>query len=193
MVVADFRDGSTKTYTKTLFQHDKGQRLTFEGIEISSNAEAHFSNQEEGGISSAVKIQNESVPIPNAYLETGEYVYVWLYARTVQSATPGTVNYHVEQTDDDARFVIDSAKPTKQGFENSESLYQVIIPVKKRPVILRTDEIGSEGEGVNVEQDMVYDVQGENMSIHTTGNDGEGQPSFQNYIVDGETLRFTRN
>ena len=80
-VKAIFQNGSTRTFTKTLYQHDKGQILIFEGIELPETFEVHFSNDEYGGVSYAEKGKNSGVSIPDAYLATGEYVYAWLYAK----------------------------------------------------------------------------------------------------------------
>ena len=79
-VEANFNEGSTKVFTQSLSQYDKGQKLIFTGLDLPDKFEAHFSNNEDGGVSIANQGANNEVMIPNAYLLTGEYIYVWVYA-----------------------------------------------------------------------------------------------------------------
>lgn len=78
-VEANVREGFNKIYTSTVYQYDRGVKLSITGIELPSNYEVHFSNQESGGISYAVKGTSDGVLIPDAYFSTGDYVYAWIY------------------------------------------------------------------------------------------------------------------
>jgi hypothetical protein len=196
MVVANFSDGSTKVYTKSLFQHDKGQRLSFEGIEASSSREVHFSNQPEGGIAMACKMHDNSVGIPDVYLSTGDYVYAWLYATKATSGSDGNVNYHItdaNSVNDKENLVVDGLTSSKVASEDSETLFQVIIPVIKRPNIIRASDVSGDGDADgDVYHEFEYDVDGEGAHVTNTGNDGAGAPGIQGYTVNEgeENLTF---
>lgn len=163
-IIATFPEGVTKVYTKTAYQHDKGQYLTFEGIDVNTKKEAHVSNFEEGGISAAVKINDGMILIPDAFFESGDYIYVWIYARNIYGGGYRGIGYHMDSDDPEYdHMVIDSAGGGSISFENAETLYEVVIPIIRRPSILRVDSPGTE-------------------------NDGESGSVFDNYTVDGENL-----
>lgn len=95
IVVANFRNGSDKCYTKSLHQFDKKQRLIFTGIELPESFEVHFSIYKDGGIGTAHGAGPEGVMIPDEYLETGEYIYAWLYFTEENQPGKGTTTYSV--------------------------------------------------------------------------------------------------
>ena len=70
----------------------------------------HFSNDETQGVAAALWVSGSDIKIPDAYFETGDYIHVWIcFAEDVKEG--GTVT----------------------------SEYTVIIPIEKRPAILRVD------------------------------------------------------
>lgn len=196
MIIATFREGQTKAYTKSMHQFDKGQWLGFEGIEFPTNTEVHFSNEDHGGISFAVKTRDSIAKIPDVYFATGKYIYAWLYATEKSKATNGSISYH---TDDDPtdpapddRIVIDQTSASKKGYDHSYTLYEVVIPVIKRPDIFRVeDESSEENPDAPTEMQTSIDQSNENMTIESLGNDGQGNPSANNYAIDGENFIFT--
>jgi len=67
-----------RTKTRPLYQYDYGQVLKLTGIDLPAAYEVHFSNSEFG--ESTTQIGNaDGVLIPDAYLQSGADVYVWLY------------------------------------------------------------------------------------------------------------------
>lgn len=194
IVVANFSEGCMKTYTKTLFQHDKGQRLKFEGVEYPDKSEVHFSNTEKDGVSFAVTIVDDTVKIPDTFLATGEYVYAWLYARRKSDGSKGDIDYHlddvVNDVDDDERLVIDKVEASKKGFDDSMSLFEVVIPVQKRPDVIRVEDITDSKGGEDAPMEPQITINDEDMQITGTGNDGTGASSLQNYTVEGENFIF---
>ncbi len=160
-IIAKFEEGVTKVFTKNAYQFDKGQELKLEGIEIPSGGEAHFSNDDRSGISVSVKIQNGSVKIPDGLFDTGDYIYVWLYARELVNAVQATSGYIMDPDDPEYdHLILNEAVSGSDASENSETLYEVVIPVIKRPAIVRVEGSGGEGTLVNN-----YAVEGENLIL----------------------------
>lgn len=77
-VTAHYVEGASTIYTSNLFQHDKGQRLIIDGIELPAEYDVQFSNDKEGGISVACIGNENGVLIPNAFLITGKYIYAYV-------------------------------------------------------------------------------------------------------------------
>ena len=84
-VEAVFKRNETTAFTKPLHQFDTGQKLIFSGVILPETYEVQFSNQKEGGISVATTGTEDGVLIPDVFLQTGEYVYVWVYLRNEES------------------------------------------------------------------------------------------------------------
>lgn len=61
-----------------LFQYDRGQRLTFTGVDLPEAYQVHFSN-DELGISKPVIGDTSGVDIPDEYLVSGQSIHVWVY------------------------------------------------------------------------------------------------------------------
>lgn len=197
MIIATFREGQTKAYTRSMYQYDKGQWLGFEGIEFPENTEVHFSNDEHGGISFAIKTKNSLAKIPDAYLATGKYIYAWLYATEKSKGTNGSVDYHTENDptdpDPDDRIVIDHTSASKIGYDHSYTMYEIVIPVIRRPDIFRVEEEGSsEDPDTPTDMQVSIDESNEDLAIESLGNDGHGNPSANSYRIDGENFVFTR-
>ena len=133
-VEAVFRDGSTKTYTRTLTQYDKGQILKFVGITLPETFEVHFSNTKDYGAASVMIGVNNEAPIPDAYLATGEYVYAWLYYE--HDITCYKEEYEVT----DEVLIEEHVDPVT--FTKGTNLYQVTIPVNKRPIDVKLPPAG---------------------------------------------------
>ena len=82
MIIAAFRNGETRTYTKSAHQFDKGQKLIFTGIILPETFEVHMSNDKEDALAYSCKGDAEGVTIPDALFVNGDYIYVWLYDTT---------------------------------------------------------------------------------------------------------------
>ena len=157
-----FEEGITKAYAESAYQHDKNQTLIFEGIEIPENGEVHFSNDRETGISIAVKAKDQTALIPDVFLENGEYVYAWVHARSISGGSEKKMEYHVEEEEDD--LVIDSVTGKTMTVETAKTLYQVTIPVIRRPGVFRLpDESGEEQDESSLLEH--YEIFGENLIL----------------------------
>lgn len=139
-IIADFRNDETKVYTKAVYQYDKGQRLIIAGIALPENYEVHVSNNPNSGIAAAYSGNIDGVFIPDAYFSTGEYVYIWLYKMEgVTSSEPSS---------SDIRTV-----------KSGETIYEIVVPVIKRPVQLPVTYISPEGTiGYMVEDGVLVPV-----------------------------------
>ena len=69
---------SNVTYAKSLYQHDRHVKLVITGLDLPNKFGVHFSNSRDGGISVARTGTAEGVMIPDAFLSTGEFVYVFV-------------------------------------------------------------------------------------------------------------------
>lgn len=151
MIEAVFRKDSTKVYTKSLTQHDKGQLLKFIGVHLPEVFEVHFSNDSENGVATVVRGEDNIVAIPDAYLATGEYVRAWLYDE--HEETSYKTDYHVDEEIlyEDQRDPVTWTKGT--------TLYQVVIPVIRRPlnIVMPMPGMG--------EPTKEYEVDGESLHI----------------------------
>lgn len=111
IVYATFKEGSGNViYTKKQYQHDRGVKLRISGIPLPEKYQVHFSNDEHRGVATALWVSGSDISIPDAYFETGDYIYIWLY------------------------MAADGKKLT------GSSEYTVIIPIEKRPAILQVND-----------------------------------------------------
>lgn len=93
IINATFHEGQCGTlYTKKAYQYDRGVVLRISGIALPEQYEVHFSDREDGGISTSLKVSGSDVQIPNAYFRTGEYVYVWIFI--TDGKYSGSSEYH---------------------------------------------------------------------------------------------------
>lgn len=76
-----------------LWQFDYGQQLQILGIELPDVFEAHFSNDPTGESKTQIGEQG-IVNIPDEYLLTSGYLYVWVYLHS--SATDGETRYQIK-------------------------------------------------------------------------------------------------
>ena len=113
IVYATFKEGSGNVvYTKKQVQHDRGVTLRISGIALPEKYQVHFSNDERRGVASALWVSGSDISIPDAYFETGDYIYIWIYMAADGKTLTGS------------------------------SEYQVIIPIEKRPAILQVSSDG---------------------------------------------------
>lgn len=66
-------------YTKKIHQYDKGVVIRVSGIALPEHYQVHFSNDENNGVGHSILVSGSDITVPNVYLETGKYLYVWLY------------------------------------------------------------------------------------------------------------------
>ena len=92
-------------YTKKVYQYDRGIYVHVEGLELPEKYQAHFSDSQDNTISISKNVTGPDILIPDTFLRTGKYVYIWLY---------------LADTDDESNnFGI--------------SIAQIIVPVEPRP------------------------------------------------------------
>lgn len=187
-VHAVFAEGTKKTYTKSVYQYDKGQRLTFEGIIVPEGCEVHFSTAEGSGVSTVQKYRDGGVHIPDGYLETGQYIYAWLCAWNAEKGSKGSIDYSVQNE----RFQVTQIEAAKAAYEQQETIYTVVIPVIRRPAPIRVYYDKDPEDATDEDLEMEYNVVNENLNILQTGNDGHGMPDLGKYKVEGERLVFTK-
>lgn len=107
IIYATFKEGKGDIiYTKRTFQYNRGVKLRVSGVALPEKYQVHFANNENEGVSAAIWVSGSDIPIPDAYFQTGDYVYVWIYFAEDGKNAAGI------------------------------SMYKVIVPVEKRPAIL---------------------------------------------------------
>lgn len=149
MIIAAFKHGQRRVYTKSAHQFDKGQKLIVTGIALPESFEVHMSNEKDGGVAYSCKGSAEGVYIPDALFMSGEYVYVWLYAVSVDDEG-STYGYDYDPEED----TIKETEVAKNVIIEGETTYEIVIPIARRPVQLPTVEIQPEsGYGYMVDED----------------------------------------
>ena len=128
-IIAEFKNGSTKTYTKSLYQHDKGQILEIVGADLPETFEVHFSNDKNYGSAVIVTGENNRAPIPNAYLATGNYVYAWIHDQ--HDITCYKSDYSVNDE------ILSEEQYDHVTYTRGTTLYEITIPVIKRAIEIR--------------------------------------------------------
>ena len=83
IVVAAFED-SRSVVTRRLWKIDKGMKLQITGLDLPEAYQVHFSNTQDVGQAQIVVATSDTVEIPYDYLQTGKYVYVWIYLNPEQ-------------------------------------------------------------------------------------------------------------
>lgn len=131
-IIAAFGNGSNKTYTKSVHQYDRGQKLIITGVELPEKFEVHISNNKDEGIASSYAGSLEGTLIPDAYFISGEYVYIWFYGRTKEEAP----TYHYQNTPTNEEESDPSEDEDPLMVEACSTIYEVVIPVIRRPVQL---------------------------------------------------------
>ena len=153
MIIASFKHDQTKVYTKSAHQFDKGQKLIVTGIALPETFEVHISNQREGGMAYSVIGSAEGVYIPDAMFMSGEYVYAWLYA-TAENEEGSSKGYDV----DPEQETIQEEEVASRVIQEGETVYEIVIPVIRKPVQLPTvviDQSGAFGYVVDENETLV--------------------------------------
>lgn len=140
MIIAAFKHGQRRVYTKSAHQFDKGQKLIVTGIALPESFEVHMSNQLEGGIAYSCTGHAEGVYIPDALFISGDYVYVWLYDTSVDEEG-STRGYDYDPEEDTIREEEVAARTIQEGV----TMYEIVIPVARRSVQLPTVAIDPTG------------------------------------------------
>lgn len=153
VIDAEFYEGQRKTYTQSVSQYDKGLSIRFVGIGLPEDFEAHFSNYEDGGVATVVTGKKCIVRIPDAYLATGEYVYVWVYG---YGKTAGGT-YHVENE----IVVYSNSGDEHTDLRKARTFCMAVIPVVRRSMPV----IDPDTEPEDPDDPYEYDVQDESLII----------------------------
>ena len=72
-------DGATICRTERVWQWDRGQVLRFDDIDLPAAYTVHIANVPLAGDAATQIGDDNGVEIPDAYLQTGDYVYAWIY------------------------------------------------------------------------------------------------------------------
>lgn len=131
MIIAAFRNGQTRVYTKSAYQFDKGQTLIVTGVALPDSFDVHMANGKEGGLAYSCKGNPEGTPIPDALFVSGEYIYIWIYRTDMDSE--GSV-YALDS--DPEEDTIQEKEVGENIREIGETKYEIIVPIVKRPVQL---------------------------------------------------------
>ena len=153
MIIAAFNNGETRTYTKSAHQFDKGQKLIVTGIAFPDTFEIHMSNQREGGMAYSCKGNAEGILIPDALFVSGDYIYAWLYATATDGS--GSARGYDDWDDDESIHEVEVGTGV---IHEGETVYEIIIPVVRRPVQLPTmmiDPAGNFGYTVDENETLV--------------------------------------
>lgn len=95
----------TVIYTRTIHQYDRGVVIRVSGIALPEHYQAHFSNSKDDGVGHSILVSGSDIPIPDVYLETGKYLYVWLYMATEHNEKGATAYEIVVPVDPRPAFV----------------------------------------------------------------------------------------
>lgn len=79
-----FAPGSATGHGDSLWQYDYGQKLRFEGLDLPATFEVHMGNSPSGAASVAVGTDN-TVDIPDAYLQNAGALHIWIYLHSGDS------------------------------------------------------------------------------------------------------------
>ena len=164
-----FKAGSAETYTRTLAQHDKGARLRLIGITLPETFEVHFSNRRDGGFATIVPGKNYSVGIPDAYLDSGDYVYAWIYVHAHKPGSGYDMNTEAEVLSLHTNIYEDEIVPG-----HAATIYRIIVPVMRRPAPVTVPSAEEEETYVmpGSDSDDIYEYtpDGENLIISLKTN-----------------------
>ena len=74
--------GTRRIRTDKLWQYDYGQILRIVGLNLPETFEVHFANSQDKGAAKTSIGRDNSVPIPDEFLTSGEDIYAWIYLHT---------------------------------------------------------------------------------------------------------------
>lgn len=140
-IIAAFKSGQTKVYTKSAHQYDKGQRLIITGIELPQTYEVHISNEKDKGFAAPLTGDLEGVFIPDSFFMSGDYVYAWVYAIEKETAPAYDIDPETGTT-----VLIPEDENEEGGVRSGITVYEIVIPVIRRPIQLSFDY----GRGDNI-------------------------------------------
>jgi len=72
-------DTSKSVQTQKLWKIDHGMQLQIVGIDLPASYQVHFANVSDSGQAIPVVATSDTVDIPDQYLQTGKWVYAWIY------------------------------------------------------------------------------------------------------------------
>lgn len=79
-VVASFKSGLKRAFTKPVYRYDYGQKLVIENADLPETFIVHFSNTEELGVATTAIGSNNEVMIPNEYLRHNwDHIFAFIY------------------------------------------------------------------------------------------------------------------
>ena len=140
MIIAAFKNGETKVYTKSAHQFDKGQKLLVTGIALPDSYEIHMSNQKDSGMAYSCIGKIDGVTIPDALFVSGEYIYVWLYATSVEHEDTDAYGYSLGPDESltevpiEGKTIEEITYITEEDYFNLQNLIRVAIgnePIKE--------------------------------------------------------------
>ena len=105
IAVARFTNGGRTVIVPKLWQHDWGQILQIEGLDLPPTFEVHFSNHEKTGYSKPQIYADGSVTIPDEYVISGEPVYAFIVLHDTE--TDGETRYRIKMP------VVNRPEPTE--------------------------------------------------------------------------------
>lgn len=115
IVTAAFAEGRSAAKTAPIWQHDYGMILVITGISLPVSFQAQFSNKPAGGTTTTMIGESEggvaNVDIPNALLDSGENIYVFIYLH--QGEDDGETAYTITIPVND-RSEPDDVEPTPE-------------------------------------------------------------------------------
>ena len=119
-IIAAFGPSSTKTYTKSLYQYDKGQKLIITGAKLPAKFKLHISNDKEYGVASSFSGKPEGTMIPDEFFMSGQYVYVWV-CEVPEEQIPDETEESTETNNDESMV------------KECTTVYEIVIPVIRKP------------------------------------------------------------
>ena len=153
MIIAAFREGQTRVYTRSAYQFDKGQKLVVTGIDLPESFEVHYANKGDSGLAYSCIGNPEGIYIPDSLFVSGDYIYVWIYATEVgHEGTTSGLNYDPEEE------TIQQEEVDARTFTEGTTVYEIVIPIIRKPVQLPTvpiDSTGSFGYTMDENGDLV--------------------------------------
>lgn len=148
MIIAAFKNGETKVYTKSAHQFDKGQKLLVTGIALPDSYEIHMSNQKDSGMAYSCIGKIDGVTIPDALFVSGEYIYVWLYATSVEHEDTDAYGYSLGPDESLTEVPIEG-----KTIEEGTTIYEIVIPIIKRSNNLPVNYGSKHSYGYIVDED----------------------------------------
>ena len=145
VITATFKYGNNEATTKPLTQIDYGQILKFDGIDLPASYEVHFANDKINDVALAMIGDSEGVKIPNALLQTGKYVFAWVYLHTGEDDGETVYTVTIPVT---PRSTVDYDLPTE---EEQSIITQAIAALQKATKATEDAQAAAETAQANAE------------------------------------------